>query len=243
DEAEHDPDQREPGKRAELSIQPPAREETDEGCNDQQAGDGEQIPRGAQPRKLWVRLPRIVHDSAPVKLFTKSLATAVMATLRKPRECRESGCGGQTESRDCKPGAGRKPVERRAPIRWHAAHVVTAACRPAGPTGRPVRHEVSMNIILLALVTVLAAATPSPELDARGGSALKATGGFVGLSVPDAEASARWYVDHLGLKVALRPVTTPDFQVIVLEGRGWMVELVQRRDARPLGVVAPQIRD
>lgn len=68
-----------------------------------------------------------------------------------------------------------------------------------------------------------------------------ATGGFFALSVADAEASADWYSAKLGLKIIFRPPPTNDATVIVLEGGGLMVELIQQADARPLREVAPSI--
>lgn len=61
-----------------------------------------------------------------------------------------------------------------------------------------------------------------------------ATGGFIALSVPDVEASARWYSEKLGLRLVMR---IPRMDKIVggaaLEGGGILLELIQREDAKP----------
>jgi catechol 2,3-dioxygenase-like lactoylglutathione lyase family enzyme len=64
-----------------------------------------------------------------------------------------------------------------------------------------------------------------------------ASGAFFGLHVPDLEASAKWYEEKLGLK---RIQTEGRFDriagLVVLEGGGLMVELIQHDQAvRPSG--------
>ncbi|MES2304324.1 MAG: VOC family protein [Gemmatimonadota bacterium] len=60
-----------------------------------------------------------------------------------------------------------------------------------------------------------------------------ATGGFIALSVPDLEASAKWYAERLGLA---RKMTVPRSGslagVVLLEGPGLSVELIQLDSAR-----------
>jgi len=68
-----------------------------------------------------------------------------------------------------------------------------------------------------------------------------ARGAFLALSVADIEASVAWYRDKLGLDVVQRP---PKFQtgtVVILEGGGLIVELLQLDDGVPLRVAAPSI--
>ena len=69
-----------------------------------------------------------------------------------------------------------------------------------------------------------------------------ATGAFIALSVPDVTASARWYREKLGLRVILEPPKSGDASVMVLEGAGLLVELIQHDTAKPLGTVAPGVR-
>ena len=56
---------------------------------------------------------------------------------------------------------------------------------------------------------------------------MQAAGAFFALSVADAKASADWYVEKLGLKITMRG------PVVILEGNGLIVELIQREDAKP----------
>jgi catechol 2,3-dioxygenase-like lactoylglutathione lyase family enzyme len=69
------------------------------------------------------------------------------------------------------------------------------------------------------------------------------TGGFFALSVADVEASARWYADKLGLHVAMRPPKANSTSVVVLEGEGVVVELLQHDAGQPLSRVAPSVTD
>jgi len=68
------------------------------------------------------------------------------------------------------------------------------------------------------------------------------SGGFLALSVPDLNASARWYTDKLGLKTA-KQATSPDKQsaVTILQGNGLSVELVWFADAASLSQIAPEL--
>ena len=52
-------------------------------------------------------------------------------------------------------------------------------------------------------------------------------GAFMALSVPDLAASRRWYVEKLGLRPTLEIPPSNGGAVVVLEGRGLIVELVQ----------------
>lgn len=67
----------------------------------------------------------------------------------------------------------------------------------------------------------------------------KASGAFLGLSVPDVSASARWYQEKLGLRVVMQPPKAGEVAVVILEGGGLLVELIQHDKARPLGVTVP----
>ncbi|MEO5800760.1 MAG: VOC family protein [Gemmatimonadales bacterium] len=79
----------------------------------------------------------------------------------------------------------------------------------------------------------LLATTAAKAQRAADGPMSFATGGFIALSVPDLEASARWYAEKLGLA---RKMTVPRqgslAGVILLEGPGLSVELIQLDSAR-----------
>lgn len=61
-----------------------------------------------------------------------------------------------------------------------------------------------------------------------------ATGAFIALSVPDLEASVRWYTETLGLRRAFTiPAMGPIAGGAALEGDGLLIELLQRTDAVP----------
>jgi len=72
-------------------------------------------------------------------------------------------------------------------------------------------------------------------------SLITTTGAFFALSVADANASAEWYSEKLGLKIVMQPPKTNQSTVIVLEGGGLIVELIQLDNAMPLNEVAPSI--
>ena len=69
------------------------------------------------------------------------------------------------------------------------------------------------------------------------------TGAFFALSVGDIAASSRWYQEKLGLHVILAPPRSGDVSVVVLEGSGLIVELIQHNGAKPLGTAAPGVSD
>jgi len=70
-------------------------------------------------------------------------------------------------------------------------------------------------------------------------SLIHATGAFFAVSVEDIEASTRWYQDKLGLSVVMRVPRTENPAVHVLEGRGLIVELVERQGSAPRAKAAP----
>ena len=92
-----------------------------------------------------------------------------------------------------------------------------------------------------------ATATPLPlpsmtsTTDATEQPLITTTGAFFALSVADVNASAEWYSEKLGLKIVMQPPKTDQSTVIVLEGGGLIVELIQLDDALPLSEVAPSI--
>ena len=71
--------------------------------------------------------------------------------------------------------------------------------------------------------------------------ALRANGAFFALSVADIKASGRWYVEKLGLTVTMQPPRSGPADVMVLEGGGLTVELIQHDEA--LSKLTPQVDD
>jgi hypothetical protein len=55
--------------------------------------------------------------------------------------------------------------------------------------------------------------------------------------------SAEWYEGMLGLKVVMKAPMTSGAAVIVLEGQGLIVELIQHDGAVPLSKAAPTVKD
>jgi len=72
---------------------------------------------------------------------------------------------------------------------------------------------------------------------------LAATGAFFALSVADIKASSQWYVDKLGLAVTFQPPRSSPVEVVVLEGGGLIVELIQHDEALPFTKVTPKRSD
>jgi catechol 2,3-dioxygenase-like lactoylglutathione lyase family enzyme len=68
-------------------------------------------------------------------------------------------------------------------------------------------------------------------------------GAFFALSVADIEASGAWYREKLGLKVTLNPPRSDFGEVMVLEGGGLIVELVQTDKARALSALKPPVSE
>jgi hypothetical protein len=72
---------------------------------------------------------------------------------------------------------------------------------------------------------------------------LTATGAFFALSVADIDASGKWYSEKLGLGVIMQPQRSGPGAVMVLEGGGLIVELVQHDEALPLSRLTPDRSD
>jgi catechol 2,3-dioxygenase-like lactoylglutathione lyase family enzyme len=68
--------------------------------------------------------------------------------------------------------------------------------------------------------------------------AFQTAGAFFAVSVPDLDASARWYTEKLGLRVAFEP-PPGDMTVKVLEGGGLIVELLHTAAASPQLTLPP----
>jgi catechol 2,3-dioxygenase-like lactoylglutathione lyase family enzyme len=72
---------------------------------------------------------------------------------------------------------------------------------------------------------------------------LAATGAFFALSVADIHASGQWYAEKLGLKVTMQPPKDGPAAVMVLEGGGLLVELIQHDQALTLDRLTPKVSD
>jgi catechol 2,3-dioxygenase-like lactoylglutathione lyase family enzyme len=94
-----------------------------------------------------------------------------------------------------------------------------------------------MLLVFLAAHPLAAHAQASPDIT----PAFQSTGAFFALSVADREASANWYTAKLGLKIVMRPPKADGAAVVILEGGGLIVELVELDKAAPLSQVAPSV--
>ena len=74
-------------------------------------------------------------------------------------------------------------------------------------------------------------------------TAITATGSFFALSVADLNASAKWYSEKLDMKIVNQPPKTNQASVIVLEGDGFIVELIQQDNGVSLTQIAPALTD
>jgi catechol 2,3-dioxygenase-like lactoylglutathione lyase family enzyme len=86
-----------------------------------------------------------------------------------------------------------------------------------------------MPIVASCIWLAVATAFAQPATDPT--PAATAFGAFFALTVPDIDASARWYSEKLGLAVTMRDTGPDKTRVVVLEGGGLIVELIQRPDA------------
>jgi catechol 2,3-dioxygenase-like lactoylglutathione lyase family enzyme len=84
---------------------------------------------------------------------------------------------------------------------------------------------VAASCLWLAMSTAFA----QPAIDLV--PAATVSGAFFALTVPDADASIRWYSEKLGLAVVMRDTGPDKTRVVVLEGGGLIVELIQRGNA------------
>jgi catechol 2,3-dioxygenase-like lactoylglutathione lyase family enzyme len=101
-----------------------------------------------------------------------------------------------------------------------------------------------MKSILVLLALALSSCKAGESQEPPAALPLAAgTGAVFALSVPDLEASVRWYSDKIGLRVTLRPPKQGKTSIAILEADGWLVELQQHDDALPLQTVAPAVSD
>ena len=86
-----------------------------------------------------------------------------------------------------------------------------------------------MRRLFLAL---LVCAAPAAAQTAPPAPAIQVTGAFYALSVPDIEAARAWYEDKLGLRVTRRHPPSESHTVMIMEGNGLILELIQNRTAQ-----------
>ena len=98
---------------------------------------------------------------------------------------------------------------------------------------------VPLVLVLLALARPAAAQTPAPR--AAGEPAFTTTGAFIAMSVPDLEASVRWYVEKLGMRVVTELPPNDGYAVRILEGGGLIAEIMHTPAASPLRTLAPSV--
>jgi catechol 2,3-dioxygenase-like lactoylglutathione lyase family enzyme len=91
---------------------------------------------------------------------------------------------------------------------------------------------------LIALLSGLVASAAPPQVPV-----LTSTGAFFALSVSDIQASGLWYSEKLGLTVTMRPPREGPGEVMVLEGGGLIVELIQHDESMALTKLAPPVDD
>ena len=92
---------------------------------------------------------------------------------------------------------------------------------------------------VVTLMLLLAGPATLPAGASPGTPAFTTTGAFFALSVADARAGAKWYQEKLGLAIVMDAPKQDRNTVVVLEGGGLLVELIQNDDAQPLASAAP----
>lgn len=95
--------------------------------------------------------------------------------------------------------------------------------------------------LLFLLAVPLLVCGQSPQTVSQPAS-IHTSGAFFALSVADADASAKWYSEKLGLKLAMQVAKGKDTPAVrILAGGGLIVELVEIEKAVPLSKAAPSI--
>jgi len=96
-------------------------------------------------------------------------------------------------------------------------------------------RQIGLLLCLMISAQAIAQGPAAPQ------PVFRTAGAFFGLSVPDVEASAKWYSEKFGMTVVLRPPKFDGATAVILEGNGLIVELLQRDDAMPLSKAAPSV--
>jgi len=98
------------------------------------------------------------------------------------------------------------------------------------------------NICLLFCLWLPALACGQSPQAVSQPAAFHVAGSFFAMSVADADASAKWYAEKLGLKLAVQMAKSKDTPAVrILAGGGLIVELVELEKAVPLSTAAPAI--
>jgi catechol 2,3-dioxygenase-like lactoylglutathione lyase family enzyme len=93
---------------------------------------------------------------------------------------------------------------------------------------------------LVAALTGVASTNLSSQTPARDSLLAQPVGAFFALSVADVDRTAAWYRDELGLSIVTQgEALQGSVRFALLQGQGTVIELLQRRDARPLKETAP----
>lgn len=111
----------------------------------------------------------------------------------------------------------------------------------------PMTNNEKIVWLLIMLLTVAIPRTRAQVVAASSPTLGDARPYWVGLSVPDAEASASWYREHLHFTVKKRLIL-PDRQlkIVFLELNGYSIELVENKNATSFDTVrkrVPEIKD
>jgi len=96
------------------------------------------------------------------------------------------------------------------------------------------------QLVALTLLVCVRVAFADANAESR---AIATTGAFFALSVPDLDASAKWYEDKLGLKITMKPPREGQVEFAVLEGGGLIVELIRNDAALSLDKLQPPVDD
>jgi len=123
----------------------------------------------------------------------------------------------------------------------HLSHVLSQACVTVSRRRVSCRQMKTLNAMLIGLVASTALATDGAAPPQQ--PVLTSTGAFFALSVADIQASGRWYAEKLGLVVTMRPPREGPGEVMVLEGGGLIVELIQHDEGLALTKLVPPVDD
>ena len=101
------------------------------------------------------------------------------------------------------------------------------------PTAFRDTHLGIMKRILLIAALVFPSASAAQPPAVR--DSLTTVGAFAGISVSDIEASTRWYVEKLGMRVIFDPPAQGGTKARVVAGSGMMIELLKHPEATTQG--------
>jgi catechol 2,3-dioxygenase-like lactoylglutathione lyase family enzyme len=107
----------------------------------------------------------------------------------------------------------------------------------------PHNSAMKTKLLLMAAAFAFAGITIGADQPPKPEPIPLSNGAFFALSVKDIQASGAWYREKLGLKVTLNPPRSDFGEVMVLEGGGLIVELIQTDKARALSALNPPVSD